>query len=49
MVWIGLSLTLGSPEGTTTLARLSALGINLTTIALMALLTYATRLRRRAP
>jgi hypothetical protein len=47
-VWIGLSLTLGFPEGTTTLARLSALGINLTTIALMALLTYATLLRRRA-
>jgi hypothetical protein len=29
-VWIGLSLTLGFPEGSTTLARLSALGINLT-------------------
>jgi hypothetical protein len=39
MVWIGLSLTRDSPEGTTTLAHLSALGINLTTIALMALLT----------
>ena len=32
-----------------TRARLSALAINLTTIALMALLTYATLLRRRAP
>jgi hypothetical protein len=48
-VWIGLSLTFGFPESPTTLARLGALGVNLTTIALMALLTYATFMRRGAP
>jgi hypothetical protein len=47
-VWIGLALTLGFPEWPTTCARLSVLGVNLTTITLMALLTYATLLRRRA-
>ena len=48
-VWIGLSLMLGFPAWPATRARLSALGINLSTIMLMALLTYATLLRRRAP
>jgi hypothetical protein len=46
-VWVGLSLALGFPDGTTTLARLSTLGLNVSTIGLIALLTYATLLRRR--
>jgi hypothetical protein len=48
-VWIGLSLALGFPDGTTTLARLGALGCNLSTIALIAFLTYATLMKHGAP
>jgi hypothetical protein len=48
-VWVGLSLTLGFPDGATTLARLGALGLNVSLIGFMALLTYAKLLGRRAP
>jgi hypothetical protein len=48
-VWIGLSLTLGFPDGATTLARLGALGLNVSLIGLMALLTYTKLLGRHAP
>jgi hypothetical protein len=47
-VWVGLSLTLGFPDGATTLARLGAWGLNVSLIGLIAFLTYAKLLGRHA-